>query len=395
MLYNRGKKQGEKTKELADKAEEFKSSISGLESDLDNIRKKIEEINKQKLEITNPQQLIELEKQTKELEAQEAVLKRQIELEKQKLEMAQRDATEQAIKASKETVTSHFQPKADIYSTDYLYSGYEAEQVTWSEELSRATTKTQELIDKRNELITQAKGVAQQEGETSQAYKSQQEQIANLQTQINETTAVGIEAAEALGNIASGLHGDEVADTREEYEKLLDTWNDTYNQSEENNEAIEKTAEELEAAGFDKYYVDHTLALYPVAASGTPWTATYFQSKGDPITDLHENMAAEQEARTMYENLLRLTNDEDVRKPLEFLRQREIVHYQRFGEALEMTKDTLNCKNLVTITHIIQHLMQEQVVEIEDYKENKESAAFLFMSKIHRISLTFYAMLSC
>lgn len=91
--------------------------------------------------------------------------------------------------------------------------------------------------------------------------------------------------------------------------------------------------EELKKSGFDKYYVDHTLALWPQAASGAPWTATYFQSKGDPITDLHEDMAAEQKARTTYENILRLVKDPDICDPIKFLRAREIVHYQRFGEA--------------------------------------------------------------
>ncbi len=90
--------------------------------------------------------------------------------------------------------------------------------------------------------------------------------------------------------------------------------------------------EELKKSGFDKYYVDHTLALWPQAASGAPWTATYFQSKGDPITDLHEDMAAEQKARTTYDNILRLVKDPDVVDPIRFLRQREVVHYQRFGE---------------------------------------------------------------
>ena len=93
------------------------------------------------------------------------------------------------------------------------------------------------------------------------------------------------------------------------------------------------SVEELERSGFDKYYVDHTLALWPQAASGAPWTATYFQSKGDPITDLHEDMAAEQKARTTYDNILRLVKDPEVCDPIRFLREREIVHYQRFGEA--------------------------------------------------------------
>lgn len=82
-----------------------------------------------------------------------------------------------------------------------------------------------------------------------------------------------------------------------------------------------------------------------MAASGTPFTAAYFQSKGDIITDLHENMAAEQKARTTYDNILRLADDPDVRDPIKFLRQREIVHYQRFGEALRITQDNLNSRN--------------------------------------------------
>ena len=91
--------------------------------------------------------------------------------------------------------------------------------------------------------------------------------------------------------------------------------------------------EEIERSGFAPYYVDHTLALWPQAASGAPWTATYFQSKGDPITDLHEDLAAEQKARTTYDNILRLVKDPEVCDPIRFLRQREIVHYQRFGGA--------------------------------------------------------------
>ena len=103
------------------------------------------------------------------------------------------------------------------------------------------------------------------------------------------------------------------------------------------------TPEQLVESGFDKYYVDHTLGLWPQSAGGAPWTATYFQSKGDPITDLHEDMAAwhcclykvaaEQKARTTYDNILRLVKDPEVCEPIRFLREREIVHYQRFGEA--------------------------------------------------------------
>lgn len=94
------------------------------------------------------------------------------------------------------------------------------------------------------------------------------------------------------------------------------------------------TIEQIKASGFDTYFVDHTTGIYPVSASGVPFTAAYFQSKGDIITDLHENMAAEQKARTTYDNILRLADDPDVRDPIKFLREREIVHYQRFGEAM-------------------------------------------------------------
>lgn len=91
--------------------------------------------------------------------------------------------------------------------------------------------------------------------------------------------------------------------------------------------------EEIKASGFDKYYVDHTLALWPQAAGGIPFNACEFQSKGDPITDLFEDLAAEQKARTTYDNILRLVKNPEVSDPIRFLRQREIVHFQRFGEA--------------------------------------------------------------
>lgn len=103
--------------------------------------------------------------------------------------------------------------------------------------------------------------------------------------------------------------------------------------------------EEIKASGFDTYFVDHTTGIYPVAASGTPFTAAYFQSKGDILTDLQEDLAAEQKARTTYDNILRLADDPDVRDPIRFLREREIVHYQRFGEALRIAQDKLDSKN--------------------------------------------------
>ncbi|MBO5647054.1 MAG: manganese catalase family protein [Clostridia bacterium] len=106
------------------------------------------------------------------------------------------------------------------------------------------------------------------------------------------------------------------------------------------------TPEQIKAQGFADYFVDHTVGVWPQAASGTPFSATAFQSKGDPITDLHEDMGAEQKARTTYDNILRLMDDPDVIDPIRFLREREIVHYQRFGEALGMVKDHLNTRNL-------------------------------------------------
>ncbi len=105
------------------------------------------------------------------------------------------------------------------------------------------------------------------------------------------------------------------------------------------------TPEEINASGFAPYFVDHTNGVYQIAASGMPWTATYYQSKGDVITDLHEDLAAEQKARVTYDNLLRLIDDPDITEPLKFLREREIVHYQRFGEALRITTDRLDCNN--------------------------------------------------
>ena len=105
------------------------------------------------------------------------------------------------------------------------------------------------------------------------------------------------------------------------------------------------TPEQIKESGFAPYFVDHTLGVFPIAASSTPWTATYIQAKGDTLADLHEDLAAEQKARVTYDNLLRLIDDPDITDPLKFLRAREIVHYQRFGEALRLTTDRLNCKN--------------------------------------------------
>ena len=109
------------------------------------------------------------------------------------------------------------------------------------------------------------------------------------------------------------------------------------------------STKEIEESSFSAYYADHDTAVYPVSASGVPFNASYIQSKGDPITDLYEDMAAEQKARSTYEYLIRMTDDPDVLDPLKFLREREIVHFQRFGEALRIVQDHLQEKRYFTL----------------------------------------------
>ena len=105
------------------------------------------------------------------------------------------------------------------------------------------------------------------------------------------------------------------------------------------------TEEQIKANGYEDYFVDHTAGIYPQAASGTPFSAQTLASTGDTIADLNEDMAAEQKARLTYDNILRLVDDPDVRDPIKFLRERELVHYQRFGECLRKVQDELNCRN--------------------------------------------------
>ena len=104
--------------------------------------------------------------------------------------------------------------------------------------------------------------------------------------------------------------------------------------------------EQIKDSTFAQYFVDHTTGVYPAAASGFPWNAASMQVKGDPITDLSEDMGAEQKARTTYDNILALSDDPDVNEVIKFLREREIVHFQRFGEAFELLKSELNQKNV-------------------------------------------------
>ena len=107
--------------------------------------------------------------------------------------------------------------------------------------------------------------------------------------------------------------------------------------------------DEIKKAGFDTYFVDHGVGVYPQFASGTPWTAATMAVKGDVITDLTENMAAEQKARTTYDNILRLSDDPDVNNVIRFLREREVVHFQRFGEGLRRATEKMNQKNIYAV----------------------------------------------
>ena len=108
------------------------------------------------------------------------------------------------------------------------------------------------------------------------------------------------------------------------------------------------TPEEIERQGFSDYFVDHTTGVYPTAASGAPYTAASMQVKGDTLADLAEDMGAEQKARVTYDNILRFADDPDVRDPIKFLREREVVHFQRFGEGMRIATDKLNAKNFYT-----------------------------------------------
>lgn len=109
------------------------------------------------------------------------------------------------------------------------------------------------------------------------------------------------------------------------------------------------TIEEIKKGGFEAYYADHGTGIYPMSAAGVPFTAAVLQSKGDPITDLYEDLAAEQKARSTYEYLIKLADDPDVIEPLKFLREREIVHFQRFGEALRIVEDRCSERNTFII----------------------------------------------
>lgn len=112
---------------------------------------------------------------------------------------------------------------------------------------------------------------------------------------------------------------------------------------------------EIEGSSFAPYFVDHTTGVYPTAASGFPWSAASMAVKGDPMTDLTEDLAAEQKARTTYDNILRLSDDPDVNNVIKFLREREIVHFQRFGEAIQLLRERLDRKNVYRMNPAFDH----------------------------------------
>ena len=109
------------------------------------------------------------------------------------------------------------------------------------------------------------------------------------------------------------------------------------------------SVDEIKKAGFDAYFVDHTAGVYPTAASGFPWSAASMAVKGDVIADLSEDLAAEQKARVTYDNILRLSDDPDVNNVIRYLREREVVHYQRFGEALRLAAEKMNERNVYAV----------------------------------------------
>ena len=110
---------------------------------------------------------------------------------------------------------------------------------------------------------------------------------------------------------------------------------------------------QIQDSAFAPYFVDHTAGVYPTAASGFPWTAASMAVKGDPLADLTEDLAAEQKARVTYDNILRLSDDPDVNNVIKFLREREIVHFQRFGEAIELLRRKLNQRNVYSMNPAI------------------------------------------
>jgi len=132
------------------------------------------------------------------------------------------------------------------------------------------------------------------------------------------------------------------------------------------------TIDEIRNADLGSYYADHDRAIYPVSAAGVPFTAAYIQSKGDPITDLHEDMAAEEKARSTYEWLINLSDDPDVIDPLKFLREREVVHFQRFGEALRIVQEYLDTPKIHPVLKPENMMKPENIMKPEALKKEEK-----------------------
>lgn len=138
--------------------------------------------------------------------------------------------------------------------------------------------------------------------------------------------------------------------------------------------------EEIENSGFANYYVDHTVGIWPQAAGGVPFNANQFQSKGDPITDLVEDMAAEQKARSTYDNILRLIHDQEVCEPIRFLRAREIVHFQRFGEAKRTYINKKICFGFREVSYVPFN-RNRIIIYVNDFNENISNLLFIFYTQ--------------
>lgn len=132
------------------------------------------------------------------------------------------------------------------------------------------------------------------------------------------------------------------------------------------------SAEELVEQGFGPYYIDHTAGIWPQSAGGVPFSATEFQSKGDPITDLFEDLAAEQKARTTYDNILRVVKDPDICEPIRFLRKREIIHFQRFGETLRSLQDRLDSRNFYAFNPSFDKMSSMQTQSVKGKESNNK-----------------------
>lgn len=142
------------------------------------------------------------------------------------------------------------------------------------------------------------------------------------------------------------------------------------------------TVEQIKEGGMEAYFVDHTTGIYPQAASGMPFSTATLQSTGDIICDLTEDLAAEQKARVTYDNILRLVDDPDVRDPIKFLREREIVHFQRFGEMLRIAQEQLDSKNFYAFNPEFDSLPNSRTKAIGNDNQNKmKKHSFLLLSE--------------